>query len=1087
MPGKTSLPFMDHQVLKAVFETVTDAVAIVSPDRTIRFVNPAFETLFGYTADEIIGKSTSIFYADEGSFQETAANFLFVANQFDTETDRTEYDMTYRRADGTTFKSHTVGKVIRDAAGKFVAYVAIIRDTTEEAFVRQQIARLYELSIDMIAVADVRGRFITLSPSWKTVLGHSLDSLININAFDLIHPEDQGKVQEELGKATQSRLSALKFTARARTKTGTYKWLAWTCMPDWRHRVYYFIVRDVSEEEAARNRITAQKENLLALYEITSTPELSYEDQIFAFQALGRYRFELEHSILTRYRNEAFVITSSVSTDPRFKVGNRASEIASYCQTVHQVRDVVATHHYSKSPYFNAEAFEFVHCESFIGIPLFVDGEFYGALAFFGDAPCEKPFEDDRIDFARMLGQVVAATVAHEQAHATTSRIYELSGDLLAIVHESGVIQRASESWYSVLGYTPEEVVGHTVYEYMTPDTRDDLQTHEIDNIALLKTTRDTTFEALMEGKNGQMRWISWNVAFFPAEKLAYAIGRDITPIREAQAILRRRHDQLRALYEITSSPTFSVDEQIIVLLIAGCVFLDFQMGMVLETEDNQQKLVYSWGDLAPEVGERVSVPDDHDHLLEDIYILEEPHSAESCGLALSTPLTACVHVPININREPFGRLKFVSYEPRTRSLDQADHDFMRMIAQLVEVLMASKIHADQLQTIYELSTDLIALVNRDGYILRYSPSWEKNMGYTAHEILTRPAIRIIHPDDRRRVFNEILPSLNNPEARNVFKFEARLLTNDGQYRWVSWVALRNPTTELFSLIGRDITEYKALTAELLAANEEMEDRVQARTLQLQHAYEEIQSLAYIISHDLRTPMINIRGFLDEIKLSLDTMMPAFSNYMKSLPANDQQQVKMIVEEDIPQSMNFMNISVQNMDRMINGMLTLSRLGNRPLNFEHVELDRVIADERQNLTHAVTRNNITIKQGELPAVIGDQIAMRTIFGNLLRNAVQYLDADRPGNILVWSSETEKHYVIAVQDNGRGIDEKDFDRVFEIFRRVGRQDTTGEGMGLAYVQTLVRRHGGHIWFESLLGEGTTFYVSLRKTPGEGVDQ
>jgi signal transduction histidine kinase len=112
--------------------------------------------------------------------------------------------------------------------------------------------------------------------------------------------------------------------------------------------------------------------------------------------------------------------------------------------------------------------------------------------------------------------------------------------------------------------------------------------------------------------------------------------------------------------------------------------------------------------------------------------------------------------------------------------------------------------------------------------------------------------------------------------------------------------------------------------------------------------------------------------------------------------------------------------------------------------------------------------------------------MEQIVGNLLGNAVKYLDSERAAEIEITAERGEEETVFRIRDNGRGIAREDMDKVFAPFRRVGRQDVPGEGMGLPYVQALVRRHGGRIWCESELGVGTTFSFAIPNHLAEGVN-
>ncbi len=117
------------------------------------------------------------------------------------------------------------------------------------------------------------------------------------------------------------------------------------------------------------------------------------------------------------------------------------------------------------------------------------------------------------------------------------------------------------------------------------------------------------------------------------------------------------------------------------------------------------------------------------------------------------------------------------------------------------------------------------------------------------------------------------------------------------------------------------------------------------------------------------------------------------------------------------------------------------------------------------------------RSAPLPRIVSDRTAIEQIFGNLLDNAIKYLDPQRPGHIEVSAEETADAVVFHVRDNGRGIAEEDMDKVFAPFRRAGPQDVPGEGMGLAFVRALLHRLGGRIECQSQLGVGTTFTFTL----------
>ncbi|NTV13356.1 MAG: PAS domain S-box protein [Desulfobulbaceae bacterium] len=263
-----------------------------------------------------------------------------------------------------------------------------------------------------------------------------------------------------------------------------------------------------------------------------------------------------------------------------------------------------------------------------------------------------------------------------------------------------------------------------------------------------------------------------------------------------------------------------------------------------------------------------------------------------------------------------------------------------------------------------------------------------------------------------------------------------------------------------------------------ITARREAEEKLQKYSTELLEINEEIKSFAYIVSHDLRAPLVNIKGFSDELIYSVKELGPLLAKCLDALPAGEREKLSEVLQKDIPESISFIGSSVSRMDNLIGAILKLSRVGRRELSPEPVAVSELIGTIVESLSHQTGAKNAQVKVAAgLPEVIADKTALGQIFGNLLDNAVKYLEPGRPGLIEVSGAHADGEWLFQVRDNGRGMARADIPRAFEIFRRVGRQDVAGEGMGLAYVKTLVRLLGGRIWCESEPGCGTTFSFTL----------
>lgn len=269
----------------------------------------------------------------------------------------------------------------------------------------------------------------------------------------------------------------------------------------------------------------------------------------------------------------------------------------------------------------------------------------------------------------------------------------------------------------------------------------------------------------------------------------------------------------------------------------------------------------------------------------------------------------------------------------------------------------------------------------------------------------------------------------------------------------------------------------------LWEANDKLEQRVKERTADLQTVNEELRNFAYIISHDLRAPLVNIKGFAGELDYSLNLLRAAFEPLLPHLNEADQAELVAALRDDIPEALGFINTSVSRMNNLIDAILKLSRLGRRELLFEPLDAADLVQETANSLAHQIEQSQTILSIGPLPDIIADRTSMEQILGNLLSNAVKYLDPVRPGHIEISAEASAKETIFRISDNGRGIAHREIPKIFDIFRRAGQQDVPGEGMGLAYVRTLVRRHGGQIHCESEVGVGSTFIFTIAKNLGE----
>jgi PAS domain S-box-containing protein len=393
-----------------------------------------------------------------------------------------------------------------------------------------------------------------------------------------------------------------------------------------------------------------------------------------------------------------------------------------------------------------------------------------------------------------------------------------------------------------------------------------------------------------------------------------------------------------------------------------------------------------------------------------------------------------------------------------------------RLAREVAERQRAEHLHEEQrlfLQAVLDAAPDAIVTLGADRRITAWNEAAERMFGYTQKEAMGGDLDRLITRGD---TYQEAVHFTESALAlKPISHAETVRYHKDG-----------SPVEVLLSAapINQDHVCVGAVAVYTdISGLKRAEEKLARYANELERANEEIKQFAYIVSHDLRAPLVNLKGFSGELRLALGEIESVLDEAQAHLDDSQRQRLQYALEEDVPEALGFIESSVSRMDAFIDAVLRLSRLGRRVLEPEPIDMEILARRALSGLAHEIGAHDAKAVIGQLPPVVADRTSMEQVVGNLLNNAVKYLATDRPGEIEVWGEREGNVTTFHVRDNGRGIAEADMDRVFAPFRRVGRQDQPGEGMGLPYVQTLVRRHGGSIWCESELNVGTTFSFTI----------
>jgi signal transduction histidine kinase len=291
-------------------------------------------------------------------------------------------------------------------------------------------------------------------------------------------------------------------------------------------------------------------------------------------------------------------------------------------------------------------------------------------------------------------------------------------------------------------------------------------------------------------------------------------------------------------------------------------------------------------------------------------------------------------------------------------------------------------------------------------------------------------------------------------------------------------------------LVRRSLRARDHAEASLRDNNLNLEATVDERTADLREANNEIQRFAYIVSHDLRSPLVNIMGFTTELEELRGDIFKRMASLARAgspepaVPENATDSAEPVLKgtdkqlsEDFGEALGFIKSSIAKMDRLISAILSLTREGRRELQPERIDTRELIEGVVATVAHQAAEAQAEIHIEPLPNLVSDRLALEQIFSNLIDNALKYLKPGAPGTILIRGRTKLGYAIFEIIDNGRGIDPKDHQRIFDLFRRAGTQDKPGQGIGLAHVRALVRLLGGTMSVASELHNGSTFTITL----------
>ncbi len=361
--------------------------------------------------------------------------------------------------------------------------------------------------------------------------------------------------------------------------------------------------------------------------------------------------------------------------------------------------------------------------------------------------------------------------------------------------------------------------------------------------------------------------------------------------------------------------------------------------------------------------------------------------------------------------------------------------------------------HMDDSEQKYRLladnTLDVIWKMDLDLKFTYVNPAIIDMLGFTTEEWIGSKLPEHCPPEDMQEMQKLMTKEIASQEKHRWVVFESGFIHKNGTEIpcEVSARILFDEDGMPTSMQGttRDVTERKIARAKL---NKTLSDLKRSNT--------DLEQFAYVASHDLQEPLRMINGYLDLIK----------RKYKGKLDSDMDNYIELVVS------------GAYRMQLLIDDLLKYSRVGNHANPLIPTECENILDQSLSNLKTSIDDSGAVVTHDPLPTLIADGSQLVHVFQNLISNAIKFKDG-KPPRIHISAKKDGSEWLFSVADNGIGIEPEFFDRIFVIFQRLhGKSEYSGTGIGLAICKKIVRQHGGRIWVESEIGEGSTFYFTIQ---------
>ncbi len=1107
--------------MQGLLDSTQESLILIDREGRVLACNETIARRLGTSADELLNRNLyQVLPEPTASVQRNKIESVFLtghAIEFEDE------------RDGRLYWNYMSPVLNPDGTIRAVALFA--EDITRRRHAEVERHRLFTYSMDLLCTGGFDGYLRELNPAWTRTLGWSETELKSRPWLDFVHPDDQTACAE-VDKRLAAGQTVTDFENRFQCKDGSWRWLSWNTIPLVDQGQVFAVARDITERKQADAKLRENEEKFSKMFRlnpeamsITRLSDGCYLEVNDAFirlsgysrqEVIGRTSTEIGiwvdprdriqmiealrehgklHQFQTRfYRKDRSIVTALFSAVPIEMRGEQyllgiVMDISEQLQ-LRAERDRLFNYSidpmcvagfdgyfkqlnpaWSRALGWSAEELmarpwlEFVHPDDRrvteqAGKDL-TEGK--SVNAFENRYRCKDgswrwlswnsfPLPRENLIFAavRDVTDQKKAEQALREGQAALDGIYRAAPTGIGMVSNRVFVQ-INDRICEMTGYSREELIGQSSRMlYPTQQDYDFVGSEKYDQIRRLGWG---AVETRWRRKDGTILDILLSSAPLNVHNLAEGVvftAMDITERKKAETALKESEERYRITALMTGQLIYDYDCE--KGRIQWCGSIPSITGYT--TEEFQSVDVHAWA-------ERIH-PLDRDRILQalnaamtsgQIFLTEYRFRRKDGSYVWVEDSGSFIPNPEGKPRRMLGAMKNIS---ERKTAEEAVRESQRRLVTLMSNLPGIAYRC---------------LNNRDWTMEFISDGCMDLTGYPASDLVNNARLSyndIVVPEDRDMVWDTVQKALAENRA---YQITYRIRAADGAVKWV-WEQGRGVYDESGNLEALE-GFVSDMTARILA-EKQREDLL--KTLQVKT--EELESIIYVSSHDLRSPLVNIQGFSGELEESCRQVQKILAG--NTVAESAEQRLTELLSQDIPAALEYITTSVSKLDALQKGLLKICRIGRESLDIRKVAMNDLIDGVLKSIHFQTTQCGATITVESLSDCLADAGQLTQVFINLIDNAIKYRSPDRPPVIRIYGRVEDKRSVYSVADNGIGIAPEHQKKVFEMFHQLDPANgPRGEGLGLTIVKRILGRMDGQIRLESAPGVGSVFSVILPK--------